>query len=165
MAELTLEFDMNPIERIKLETEYAENDISKKVGLFLSKQFETDNVLANCYKDRKITLEDIYEFIYKSAEKYLNNKSGAISEDVVYGWSIHFIQDENVKVPEKESFKLTKEDENETKAKAMKRFEEEELEKIRKAEQKKKEALEKKAIKEKLKEEEERGKQLSLFDF
>lgn len=165
-----IDYSLDPIERIKLEISATDDVNQKQIGQYLLNKFETDEVLKNCYKDRKITLDSINNFVVECAKKHLNNKNGYISDEVVFGWVVHFVQDEKVSITDKASFTLTKEDENAAKERALKKFEEEQYQKIVAAEQKKKDAERKKlerAKEKEIKEKEEREQngEISLFDF
>lgn len=165
-----IDYSLDPIERIKLEINTTDDVNQKQIGQYLLNKFENDEVLKNCYKDRKITLDSINNFVVECAKKHLNNKNGYISDEVVFGWVVHYVQDEKVSITDKTSFTLTKEDENAAKERVLKKFEEEQYQKIVAAEQKKKDAERKKierAKEKELKEKEEREQngEISLFDF
>ena len=161
-TKVTIDFNLDPIERIQIEIENAKNNNEKLVGNFLKEQFEKDEALKNCYRDRKITLSNTWKFVMDCAAKQLNRKDGALTSEVVFGWVLHYVQDEPVKIVESESYQLTKEDKDAARTKALKQYEKEELEKIRKKEQKEKAAKEKAIAKEKAKRE--ASGQMSLFE-
>lgn len=43
------------------------------------------------------TLAQCWEFITKEAKTYLNGKSGGIEDSVVFGWAIHFFEEDDIK--------------------------------------------------------------------
>ena len=162
---IKLDFSLDPVERLKQEIKALEHDMnSKAIGEFVLKEFANDETLKSAYKDRKITLENINKYVFDSAKKYLNSKNGMIEDKVVFGWVIHYIRDEKVKVSKKDSYevKLTKDEKEKAKAEALKKYEAEELAKLKKQQEREEKALAKKVDKEKKKREE--SGQLSLFD-
>ena len=164
---IKLNFSMDPVERLEIEISASNDNLEVGIGKYLSEQLKCDSALARAYFERKITLSNVAKYVTECAKKHLNNKSGGIEDKIVFGWVLHYVQDENVKVPEAESVTLTKEDKESARARALKRYEEEELAKLRKAEEKAKAREEKKrqdAIEKEKKMHEESG-QMSLFDF
>lgn len=165
-TKVELDWTMNPIERITQETQaLKESDfMGIAIGGYLAAEMAKDENLSNAYKDRKVTLSSIITFIMAEANKKLNNHNGCIPDAEVYGWAIHFVIDG--KLPKNESAKLTldisKEDKEAAKEAALKKYEEEQLKKLREAEAKKKEREKKKAEEAKKQKE---SNQISLFDF
>lgn len=158
-TKVTIDFNLDPLERIQIEIDSTNDCNVKAIGEYLKSQFEKDDVLKAAYRNRKITLEAISKFVTDCAKKQLNSKNGFIEDNVVFGWVLHYVQDEPVKIVEAESYQLTKEDKESARTKARKQYEKEELEKIRKKE---KAAKEKAIAKEKAKREE--FGQISLFE-
>lgn len=159
---IELDYSMDATERLKIEIANTEDQNEKQIGAYLLEQFEKDTPLKNAYAERKITLKAVGKFVMECAKKQLDNKNGMIADNVVFGWVLHFVQDEPVKIDEKETYKLSELDKDKAKKQAMAQFEAEELAKIKKAEQRKKEAQQK-AIEKEKKHNEEIG-QMSLFD-
>lgn len=164
--------DIDPIERLTKEIEVTTKNGAKKVGEFLLKEFEKDDVLKQCYFDRKVTLMNIWKYIEEEAVKMAKEEDSiAIEDDTVYGWAIHFIQDGEIEEPAAEKMVMTRtviteEDKAKAKADALEEFKKKELERLEK-ERKAKEEKEKAKLKElarKEKEKRESSGQLSLFD-
>jgi len=163
---IKLDFSLDPVERLKQELEAAKNDfMATAIGQYVLNEFAANEPLKNAYKDRKITLEAIVKYVNSCAAKQLNNKNGAIEDKVVFGWVIHYIQDEEVKVSAKDSYevKLTKDEKEKAKAEALKKYEAEELAKLKK-QQEREEKAKQKAIDKEKKRYEESG-QMQLFDW
>lgn len=163
---IKLDFSLDPVERLKQELEAAKNDfMANAIGQYVLNEFATNEPLKNAYKDRKITLEAIIKYANSCAAKQLNNKNGAIEDKVVFGWVIHYIQDEEVKISAKDSYeiKLTKEDKEKAKEEALKKYEAEELAKLKKKQEREEKAKQKAIEKEKKKYEE--SGQMQLFDW
>lgn len=163
---IELDWTMDPIERIAQETKALKKTdfMGIAIGGYLAAEMAKDENLANAYKDRKVTLSSIVDFIMTEANKKLGNRNGCIPDEEVYGWAIHFVVDG--KLPKNESAKLTldltKEDKEAAKEAALKKYEDEQLKKLRAAEAKKKEREKKKAEEAKKQKE---SNQISLFDF
>lgn len=173
-TEVELDWEMNPIERLESETKalHETDFMGVAIAAYISAEMNKDENLAKAYKERKVTLNSILEFVMAEARKRLNGKNGQIPDAEVYGWAIHFIIDGKIPKQTGESLKLTisQEDREAARQEALKKLQEEELAKLRKAEAKKLEREKKKveAAKKKAEEEERRRKEagyMSLFDF
>lgn len=171
---IELDFTMDPVERLKIEISAADTSLGQPIGKYLMEVFSSDTALRNAYKTRKITLEGIVNYVNKCAKAHLHSKNGAIEDKIVFGWVLHYIQDEDVKVPDSDkvtvanhNVELTEKEKAELREKAKKRFEDEEYEKIKKAEARKAEREKKRLEELRKKEEEEKEEygQISLFDF
>ena len=174
MAEQKLEISMDadPIERLKQETEFTNNIGEKRIGEFLLEEFAKDEILKQCYFDRKVTLKATYEYIKKKAKEAANGGGSImIDDETVYGWAIHYVQDGNVKEPTAEKLVVTREvitEEDREKAKkdALEEYKQKEIQRLEQ-ERRDKEAAEKARLK-KLREEEKKKReesgQMSLFD-
>lgn len=159
---IELDFSMDAIERIKIETENAEGSLGKVIGEYLADKMAKDEPLKQAYKDRKITLKAVCDFITDCARKKLGGTSGAVADEEVYGWAVHYVQDEPVKVSESNSYTLTKEEKESAKAKAIREYEAAERKKLE--DKAKKEAERQQAKIRKAEEEREKSGQMSLFD-
>ena len=182
MAEIKLDLNMDPVERLTKEIEVETDSISIRIGQFLLEKFASDESLKNAYLERKVTLADVSKYVYTRAEDKAKDSSNssaiAISDEEVFGWVIHFVQDGEDKDVEAlrtgaNSITLTKEEEADLRAKAMEEFKQKELERLEEErlakERAEKEATEKaeKARLKKIEEEERKRKesgQISLFD-
>jgi len=159
---IELDFSMDAIERIKTETESAKDGLSKAIGAYLADKMANDEPLKQAYGDRKITLKDVCGFITECAKKKLGGTSGAVEDEEVYGWAIHYVQDEPVKVSESDSYTLTKEEKESAKEKAIREYEAAERKKLE--DKAKREAERQQAKIKKAEEEREKSGQMSLFD-
>lgn len=156
MSEIKVEFDMNPIDRLKIEIAAIESENAKHIGNYLLEQFSHDEPLLESFQTKKITLQAIMEEIQKCAAKKLNSTNGFISDEQVYGWVLHFVQDGVNEMIAKEatSYIITKEDEEEAKKRAIAKLEEEEIKKL----------LKQKEILEAKRKEKPKIETISLFD-
>lgn len=160
---ITVDFSMDPIERLKFELENSKENLEKTIGPHLIEVLKKDETLASAYHDRKITLKDVCKYLYKCAKEFLKSVDGGIDGDTLMGWAIHYIQDEPVKITEDNSYVLSEEDKEAARKSAMWKFEQEQILKLREAEEKKQKDLQKKIAKEDKKREE--SGQMSIFDF
>lgn len=159
---IELDFSMDAIERIKTEAESAKDGLSKAIGAYLVEKMANDEPLKQAYKDRKITLKAVCGFITECAKKKLGGVNGAVDDEEVYGWAIHYVQDEPVKVSESNSYTLTKEEKESARAKAIREYEAAERKKLE--DKAKREAERQQAKIRKAEEEREKSGQMSLFD-
>lgn len=160
----TLDFSMDPVERLQKEIEFTSSENAKHIGNYLLGQFSNDAPLMKSYQSKKMTLDAVVKEVKRCAASKLSNKSGFISDNEVYGWIIHFVQDGENKLikAETETYVVTRQDKEEAKKMAIHRLEMEEIEKLKKqkeAEEKKLKKIEEKAAKTR----EESG-QMSLFE-
>lgn len=47
------------------------------------------------------TVADCWKFIYNQARSFLSGKSGYVDEKTVFGWAMHFFEEDDIKVDEK----------------------------------------------------------------
>jgi len=140
MAEIKLDWDMESSERLTEEIKASKNNGAIKVGNYILKCFETDEKISKDYKDRKITLDNVWKHVFNRAKIKLGNKSGYIEPATVYGWAKDYIQDIKTKTPESATLILDIKTQQELKEQAKKEFKELEIRKLQKeADQVKKE--------------------------
>lgn len=85
----------------------ANNDNEKIILQYL--ETNASEVLAEKINSGKKTLADCWKFIVKCAEKELHNRDGAVRSDVVFGWAVHFFEEDSIKPepPKKEYINQT----------------------------------------------------------
>lgn len=98
MAKVELNYNMDACERLEVEIQSQSDNMCKIIGNYLLEKMKSDNVLKSCYFDRKITLTSIYDYVIKCAKQKLENKSGAVEDKEVFGWVLHYVQDEKVEI-------------------------------------------------------------------
>lgn len=161
--EIVLNYDMDPIERLEIEIANEDDGFTSVIGNFLLEQFKKDEVLKQCYFDRKVTLKQVSKKIHDQAKAYAKgSNSVAIDNEVVYGWALHIVQDEKLETPKSDKYTLSKKDKESAKKKALDKFEKDEYKKLEAAKKKKEEQEKKKLAKAEEKRKE--SGQLSLFD-
>ena len=161
---LELDFSMDPVKRLSKEIEFTNSKNEKHIGNYLLEQFSHDEPLMKSYQSKKMTLSAVAGEVIRCAKGKLFSKPGFISDDEVYGWIIHFVQDGENKLikAETKSYTITKQDAEEAKKMAIHRLEMEEVEKLRK--QKETEEKKLKKIEEKAAKTREESGQMSLFE-
>lgn len=162
VEKIELDFLMDPIERLQKEIDFTNSDYQKIVGEFLISKFKDDEVLKNCYKERKVTLKTIWDSIVAAAKKKAVSGAAVMSDDEVFGLAIHFVQDGEIKANKEEELTLTKAQKKSLEQQAKEEYLAEQKRKLAEEEQKR---LEKeKAARAKEKKALEDSGQLVLFD-
>lgn len=72
----------------------AKGENQKLVLAYLEEN--ASDVLVEKINSGKKTMDDCWNFIMKCAEKELNKKNGAIRDDVVFGWAVHFFEEDSI---------------------------------------------------------------------
>lgn len=167
---LKLDFDMEPMERLRKEIDFVDDPSEKAIGEFLLQEFEKNEVLRADYRDKKVTLDKIFAFVKNEAEKRVSVKSGTqcvmMSVQEVYGLAIHYVHDGAPTPTKDSSYTLTKEEKKSLQEQAKEEYLAEQKRKLEEAEKKrieKEKAAKAKAL-EKEKEEREKSGQISLFE-
>lgn len=161
-----LNFEMDPVERLTKEIEFANSDYIKMVGNKLLEEFEKDSHLKEAYNTRKVTLQQVWDYIVSVAKSKQQNQYAVMSDDEVYGLAIHYVLDGEIKKTS-DNYVLSKETKKSLEERAKQEFLAEQKKKLEDAEKKrieKEKKAKEKAIEKEKKEREESG-QLSLFDF
>lgn len=170
---IDLDWGMDPSERLRIEMEaLQENDQMRLVAKELISEFAKDPNLAEAYRAKKRTLDEVIDYIVGEARKMAIGSRAVVRDEEVYGWAIHYVQDGKEKDTKAKKLSvgvLTKEDEAELTEKARKDFYDAEIRRLkeeaeRKAKREREKAERKKADEEARKRE--RGyEQVSLFSF
>lgn len=82
----------------------AQGDNQKIILQYLEEN--ASDVLAEKINSGTKTLQDCWNFIVECAKKELHSMDGAIRDDVVFGWAIHFFEEDAIK-PKKEFINKT----------------------------------------------------------
>ena len=72
----------------------------------LDKMAQQDFAFAERYSDKSKSLDKCIQYITSEAKKQAKNGCAAIEDAVVYGWAVHYYQEENVKVDDKVKAKV-----------------------------------------------------------
>ena len=130
MAEVKLDWDMEPSERLEEEIKASDNQYVIKIGNHILKCFKTNDQLAKDYKDRKITLKKIQEHIVNNARTALGGKDGCIEDQTVYGWAKDYIQDVKTKASESPELILDVKTQEDLRKQAEEEFKKSEIRKM-----------------------------------
>ena len=72
----------------------------------LEQMAEQDIAFAERYKLETKSLDECLKYITSQARKQATNNCAAIEDAVVYGWAVHYYQEDNIKVEEKAKAKV-----------------------------------------------------------
>jgi hypothetical protein len=72
----------------------------------LDKMAQQDFAFAERYKLESKSLDKCIQYIKSQAQKQAKQGFAAIEDDVVYGWAVHYYQEDNVEVNEKVKAKV-----------------------------------------------------------
>ena len=72
--------------------------LQEAVKRHLDKMAQEDFAFAERYKDEKKSLDKCIQYITSQAKKQAKNGCAAIEDAVVYGWAVHYYQEENIEV-------------------------------------------------------------------
>jgi hypothetical protein len=75
-------------------------DFKQIIKAHLDKMAQEDFAFAERYKNEKKNIDDCCKYIMSEAKKKAKGGCAAIEDAVVYGWAVHYYQEENVKVKE-----------------------------------------------------------------
>jgi len=64
----------------------------------LEQMAEQDSAFAERYKLETKSLDECLKYITSEARKQASNNCAAIEDAVVYGWAVHYYQEDNIKV-------------------------------------------------------------------
>ena len=72
----------------------AKTEEQKEIKKYLEEN--ASDVLAEKINNGKKTLQGCWNFITNEAKKYLNNKTGGIIDKVVFGWAVHYFEEDSI---------------------------------------------------------------------
>ena len=73
-------------------------DFKDIIKAHLEKMAQQDFAFAERYKDEKKSLDECVKYIMAEAKKQAKKGCAAIEDAVVFGWAVHYYQEENIKV-------------------------------------------------------------------
>jgi len=73
-------------------------DFKEIIKDHLDKMAQQDAAFAERYKLETKNLDDCIKYITSEARKQAKNNCAAIQDAVVFGWAVHYYQEDNVKV-------------------------------------------------------------------
>lgn len=66
----------------------------KKVAQYL---LSRDDIQSNLAKEKK-SLKEMWEYIRSKAQKQANGNCACISDETVYGWAVHYYDEDDIKI-------------------------------------------------------------------
>ena len=73
-------------------------DFKQAIKAHLERMAQQDFAFAERYNNKNKSLDECIKYIMSEAKKQAKNGSAAIEDAVVYGWAVHYYQEDNVKV-------------------------------------------------------------------
>jgi hypothetical protein len=81
-------------------------DFKNIIKAHLDKMAQQDFAFAERYKLENKSLDKCIQYIKSQAQKQAKQGFAAVEDDVVYGWAVHYYQEDNVEVNEKVKAKV-----------------------------------------------------------
>lgn len=81
-------------------------DFKNIIKAHLDKMAQQDFSFAERYKLENKSLDKCIQYIKSQAQKQAKQGFAAIEDDVVYGWAVHYYQEDDIKVDEKVKAKV-----------------------------------------------------------
>ena len=97
---MKIPYETAPEIRVKLEIENTQDKQLKIIGEYLLDKFKSDLPLALAYQERKITLDKIFDYVRAQAQAQAQNGCAMVEDNEVFGWVLHYVQDEKIKITE-----------------------------------------------------------------
>ena len=87
---------------------------------YLDERASKDELFAKSYAKTNKNIDECYDYIVSEARKQCKNSDSiCISDDVVYGWAVHYYDEDNIKVGRSEESEESKESKEISKATKM----------------------------------------------
>lgn len=74
------------------------NSFQDTIKAYLDKRAEEDSLFAVTYAKENKNIKDCCSYITSQAKKQASNGCAAISDDVVFGWAVHYYDEDDIKV-------------------------------------------------------------------
>ena len=74
------------------------NSFQDTIKAYLDKRAEEDPLFAATYAKENKNINDCCSYITSEAKKQASNGCDAISDDVVFGWAVHYYDEDDIKV-------------------------------------------------------------------
>lgn len=84
----------------------ATNNLQGTIKAYLDKRAETDTLFAQTYAKENKNIKDCCTYITNQAKKQASNGCAAISDDVVFGWAVHYYDEDDIKVNKSPKMKV-----------------------------------------------------------
>lgn len=74
------------------------NSFQDTIKAYLDKRAEEDSLFAVTYAKENKNIKDCYSYITSQAKKQQTGGCAAISDDVVFGWAVHYYDEDDIKI-------------------------------------------------------------------
>lgn len=74
------------------------NSFQDTIKAYLDKRAQEDSLFAVTYAKENKNIKDCCTYINSQAKKQAVNGCAAISDDVVFGWAVHYYDEDDIKV-------------------------------------------------------------------
>ncbi|BES59908.1 PcfK-like family protein [Dysgonomonas capnocytophagoides] len=74
------------------------NSFQDTIKAYLDKRAEEDSLFAVTYAKENKNIKDCCSYITSQAKKQASNGCAAISDDIVFGWAVHYYDEDDIKV-------------------------------------------------------------------
>lgn len=74
------------------------NSFQDTIKAYLDKRAEEDTLFAATYAKENKNIKDCCSYITSQAKKQASNGCAAISDDVVFGWAVHYYDEDDIKI-------------------------------------------------------------------
>jgi len=72
--------------------------LQEAIKRHLDQMAQQDSEFAERYKNEKKSIEECARYVTSEAKKQQKNGCAVIEDAVVYGWAVHYYQEDNIKV-------------------------------------------------------------------
>ena len=74
------------------------NSFQDTIKAYLDRRAQEDSLFAVTYAKENKNIKDCCSYITSQAKKQASNGCAAISDDVVFGWAVHYYDEDDIKV-------------------------------------------------------------------
>lgn len=83
------------------------NSQQDKIKAYLDKRAQEDSLFAVTYAKENKNIQDCYSYITSQAKKQAINGCAMIEDDVVYGWAVHYYDEDDIKVDKTSNMRVS----------------------------------------------------------
>lgn len=74
------------------------SNFESTIKSYLDKRSEEDNLFAKAYAKAGKTIKECCNYIVRQAKKMQQNGCAVVADDIVFGWAVHYYDEDNVEV-------------------------------------------------------------------
>lgn len=83
------------------------NSQQDKIKAYLDKRAQEDSLFAVTYAKENKNIKDCCSYITSQAKKQAINGCAMIEDDVVYGWAVHYYDEDDIKVEKTSNMRVS----------------------------------------------------------